>query len=70
MVIRDMGNYAEVELETASGQATFRAGMKGGDDRRYWNKDLETCELAQFMNGNAKQTQVVVKCGDQFSRVR
>lgn len=69
MKVTDKGNYAEVELETETGQNTFRAGLKG-DDRRYWSRDSETCELGQFLNGNSKQTQVVVKCGDVFTRVR
>lgn len=70
MKVTDKGNFAEIELETPSGQATFQAGMKGGDDRRYWNRDPETCELAKFMQDNKMQTQIVVKCGNNWSRVK
>ena len=69
MKVTDKGNFAEVELETPSGQHTFQAGLKG-EDRRYWNRDPETCELGTFLQGNSKQTQIVVKCGDTYSRVR
>jgi hypothetical protein len=70
MKVTDKENYAEVELETAAGQATFRAGMRGDGDRRFWNRDSETSELGQYLQQNVKQTQVVVKCGDTYSRVR
>lgn len=72
MKVTDKENYAEIELETAAGQATFRAGLRGDDatDRRYWNRDVETSELGQYLQQNAKQTQVVVKCGNSYSRVR
>lgn len=69
MKVNDKQNYTEVEIETPSGQHTFRAAQKT-EDRRYWNRDPETCELAKFMSDNSKSTQVVVKCGETYSKIR
>lgn len=69
MKVIDKGNYAEVELETSDGQASFRAGLKGDDDRRYWNRSVETCELARFMQDNSRNNQVIVKCGNDYVKI-
>lgn len=69
MKVNDKGTYTEIEMETPSGQHTFRAAQKT-EDRRYWNRDPETCELAKFMADNSKTTQVVVKCDDVYAKIR
>lgn len=69
MKTTDRENYVEVELETVGGQHAFTTAQKA-QDNRYWSRDPETIELGQFMQDNGKQTQVIVKCGDGFTKIR
>lgn len=72
MKITDNGNFTTVELETENGKNNFLSGMKADDpnDRRTWQRDVETMELAQFMMKNDRTTQVVVKCGDVHKAIK
>lgn len=72
MKVTDNGNFTTVELETFTGQQNFLAGLKANDpnDRRHWQLDSETNELAQFMMGNDRTTQIVVKCGDVHKQIK
>ena len=72
MKVTDNGNFTTVELETPNGQANFLSGLKADDpnDRRHWQRDVETIELAQFMMSNDRTTQVVVKCGDVHKQIK
>lgn len=72
MKITDNGNYTQVELETPSGQANYLASLKADipGDHRTWVRDQETIELGKFMQDNSKTTQIVVKTGDVFNRLR
>jgi hypothetical protein len=65
----DKENYVEVELETPSGQHAFTTAQRA-QDNRFWNRDPETCELGKFMQDNGKHTQVIVKCGDGYTKIR
>lgn len=72
MKVTDSGNYTTVELETYTGQQNFLAGLKSDnpDDRRHWQRDVETCELAQYMMKNDRCQQIVVKCGDVHKQIK
>ena len=72
MKVTDKGHYAEVELETQDGQATFLSGMKSDnpEDRREWQRDAETIELAQYMMNHDRSMQIVVKCGDVHKHIK
>lgn len=72
MKVTDNGNFTTVELETQAGQQTFLSGLKSDDpnDRRHWQRDTETIELAQFMMGNDRTTQIVVKCGEVHKQIK
>lgn len=69
-VTNDSSMTATVELETHAGQQTFISSLRNDGDRRYWNKDVETCELAGFVRDNSKFSQIIVKCGDNYSRIK
>jgi hypothetical protein len=71
MKITDNGNFTTVELETETGQQNFLSGMKAQDpnDRRGWQRDVETMELAHFMMKNDRTNHVVVKCGDVHKKI-
>jgi hypothetical protein len=70
MKVIDNGHFTTLELETQSGQDNFRASLKAdiSGDRRTWQRDPETAQLNQHMADN--QTQIVVKCGELYSKVR
>lgn len=72
MKVTDNGNFTTVELETQNGQANFLSGLKSDDpnDRRHWQRDSETIELANYMMQNDRTTQVVVKCGDVHKQIK
>lgn len=72
MKVTDKGHYAEVELETHNGQQTFLSGMKSknAEDRREWQRDPETIELAQYMMNHDRSQQIVVKCGDVHKHIK
>jgi len=72
MKVTDNGNFSTVELETHSGQQTFLSGMKSADsnDRRGWQRDPETIELAQYMMNHDRSQQIVIKCGDVHKQIK
>ena len=72
MKVTNNGHFTQVELETHDGQQTFLSGMKSDnpDDRRGWQRDTETIELAQYMMSNDRSQQIVVKCGDVHKQIK
>ena len=72
MKITDNGNFTEVELETESGRANFMATMKAPiqGDYRAFVKDAETLELGHFLQSNNRTSQVVVKVGDAYTKIK
>lgn len=56
-----------ISLETEAGQYAFYAGRT---DHRMWQRSPETIELSQHLQTNLKNSQIVVKCNDSFTRVR
>lgn len=69
MKVTDKETYVEVELETQSGKDTFTTAQRSNDNR-VWSRDAETCELAKFMQDNSKITQVIVKAGEGYTKIR
>ena len=72
MKVIDNGNSTTIELETEAGQQNFRASLKAdiAGDRRTWSREAECIELNKFMQDNGKSTQVVVKVGDSYTKIR
>lgn len=56
-----------IEIESESGQFAFYAGR---EDHRNWQRSPETIELSQYLQANLKNSQIVVKCNDSYTRVR
>ncbi len=57
----------ELELETPEGRAAF---FMGREDHRHWTRSPETQELSNFVRDNNKFSQIVVKCGDSYLRIK
>ena len=60
-------NYVTLELETIDGQNTFKVGR---EDHRHWQRSPETIELSNFVNNNHKFSQIVIKSGDTYARIK
>lgn len=69
MKIEDKGNFTQIELETEAGQQNFRASLKD-HDYRTWNREDECRELNKFFQDNNKLSQLVVKCGEDYVKIR
>ena len=72
MKITDNGNFCTIELETDSGIANYASSLKSDNPRdfRSWTRDSETLEMGQYIQQNNKHSQVVVKCGNNYTRIR
>lgn len=58
---------AIVTLEQPDSLGAFKAGM---DDHRQWSRHPETNELARYIQDNRKFSQICVKSGDGYVRVK
>jgi hypothetical protein len=57
------------EITDVTAIDAYHQGIKSGD-KRHWARHAVTNELKKFVNDNSKATQVFVKIGDQYNRVR
>jgi hypothetical protein len=60
-------SVAIVTLEEPDSLGAFKAGMI---DHRQWSRHPETNALANYINDNIKFSQIVVKSGNGYVRVR
>lgn len=60
-------HVAIVTLEDPDSLGAFKAGM---EDHRQWSRHPETNELARFVNDNRKFSNIVVKSGETYTRVK
>lgn len=58
---------AIVTLEDPDSLGAFKAGV---EDHRQWSRHPETNELARFVNDNRKFSNIVVKSGETYTRVK
>lgn len=58
---------AIVTLEDPDSLGAFKSGM---EDHRQWSRHPETNELARYVNDNRKFSNIVVKSGDTYIRVK
>lgn len=68
MKIHDDGTTAvRVELETPEGIHAFKMGR---EDHRHWNRSQETCDLSNFVRDNHKYNNIVIQCGDVYTKLK
>ncbi len=58
---------AIITLEDPNSLGALKAGM---EDHRQWSRHKETSELAKFVNDNRKFTNIAVKAGDTYIRIK
>ena len=60
-------NMAVITLEDPNALGAFKAGI---EDHRQWTRHPETNELARFVNDNRKFTNIAVKSGEHYIRLK
>lgn len=58
---------AIVTLEDPNALGALKAGM---EDHRQWSRHPETNELAQYIQDNRKFTNIAVKTGETYIRIK